>query len=523
MTELTEKNSWSALQAQQKKMECASLQNLFGNESDRFSNYSLSAAGLFLDYSKNHVDSETMRLLIELANECRVADAIDDLFSGEIVNHSERRAALHTALRDASATPINVDGVNIKIEIKETLLRMQQFSDSVRDGTLRAVDGQSITDVIHVGMGGSHLGPALVYQALQSYVDGPRCHFINNADASHLNRTLTSLNPDTTLVVLVSKSFTTSETLTNATLIQAWLNKSDRDIQKHFVAVTAEQQRAVEFGINPDNIFPLWDWVSGRFSVWSPVGLSIAIAAGFENFKKLLAGAYAMDQHFRTVEFNANMPVLLALLGIWSINFFNAPSRAIIPYGERLRLLTPYLQQAHMESLGKRVSQTGEEINWNTGAILWGDAGTSSQHSFHQMLMQGKQSVPVDFVLPLRYPENEKQLNEPLVANCLAQSRALMEGYTTEDTHRRIPGNCPSNTIVVDSLTPERLGTLLALYEHKIFVQSVIWGVNAFDQWGVERGKQIAKDIMVDLQLGRSSGSYDASTHGLLQKILGLI
>lgn len=506
---------WPTLNKHAHMMTSVHMRDLFTQNKNRYNQFSLDAAGLFLDYSKNRITSETVDLLIDLAKQCQLNAAIEQQFTGAMMNHTEQRAVLHTALRDSSSRPIYVNNENIKPLVHQTLQRMEMFAERIRMS--------NITDVIHLGIGGSDVGPAMIYKALHNdHHSGPLCHFISYLDSEHIAQKLKTLNPATTMVLVVSKSFTTTETLTNAELLSAWLGPTK--IATQFMAVTMRVDRAKNFGIQEGNIFPMWDWVGGRYSLWSAVGLSLAIALGMETFRELLAGAELMDQHFRHTEFHNNMPVILGMLGIWYNNFFDAKTSAVIPYSHRLSLLPNYLQQSHMESQGKRVNTKGESITHNTGAILWGGVGTDSQHSFHQLLMQGQHLVPVDFILPQRHTVNGA-LNKQLIANCLAQSQALMCGYIPEkkdslEPHKIILGNNPSNTIMFVALTPKTLGALVALYEHKIFVQSVIWGINAYDQWGVERGKVLAQSILDEIETGNVSENHDASTIGLLQKII---
>lgn len=499
-----------------------SIETLFAQAPDRAKHWTVAAAHLFLDYSKNRISDAQLLKLMQWADSTALCDAIDAQFSGKIVNQTEQRAVLHTALRDFSHTPIQVGDQQVASDVHATLARMQAFAESVRAGTFLGAGNAPITDVLHLGIGGSDLGPAMVYRALSAYHDGPTCHFISGIDDAHFKKLLARLCPETTLVFIASKSFTTEETLWNAQCVRDWMGETIW--ARHAFALTANVARANAKGFTAERIFPFWDWVGGRFSLWSSVGLTLALAFGFSVFKKMLQGAYAMDQHFRSAPVSENMPVLLALLGVWYAASAGAQTQAIIPYSDRLALLPAYLQQSHMESLGKSVTMAGQPVMGQTGAIIWGGAGTASQHSFHQLLMQGTHCVPVDFILPLKY-EDDAPLNAQLIAHCLAQSQVLMCGDqpATDDplfAHKRIAGNCPSNILMMPVLSPEALGALIALYEHKIFVQSHLWQINAFDQWGVERGKVLARSILSDIQAGKVTHAYDPSTKQLFTRIL---
>lgn len=535
MTTLKNNFTWQALIQHQKTMARVHIRDLFAQEENRFERFSCEAPGLFLDYSKNFITDETQRLLIQLAEERNLNSAIESLFAGENINGSEERPALHMALRAPIDQIVIVNNRNIIPDIHANLLKMQDIVTRVREKKYLGFSGEAITDVIHIGIGGSDLGPALAYDALSPYIDTVRCHFISIYDVLTIRSLLTQLNPATTLVIIVSKSFTTQETLAAAEFIKHWLFRASPNVElakPQLIGVTTVIEQAKTFGILPENILPIEKWVGGRFSLWSAVGLSIAIAIGMESFRQLLAGAYAMDIHFRNTPFSQNVPVILGVLGIWYNNFFSAKTHAIIPYGSHLNRLPTYLQQLHMESQGKCVQQNGESIDYETGTIIWGGTGTNSQHSFHQLLMQGTHLVPVDFVLPITvdsFKLDESRLQ--LIAHCLAQSRILMQGYLAEEIlqdfqqqfslvpHQVIPGNGPSNTILLPQLTPYSLGALLALYEHKVFTQSVIWGINPFDQWGVEQGKQLAKGLLRDLQSQHMDDTHDSSTRGLMCKI----
>ncbi len=506
--------AWQKLKSHFQEMKNISMRDLFSKDPARFEKFSIEGPGLFFDYSKNRITEKTLDLLCELAKETGLSAKIESLFNGEIVNASENRPAWHTALRDPKGAPL---------EVKQQLEKMRLFCEQNRN----------ITDIVNIGIGGSELGPSMVYHALKKVKQSPRCHFIASYDVEYLEELLKSLNLETTLFLVVSKTFSTAETLANADVVKKYLNKNHHN----FIAITANPSAALDYGIEKNNIFTFWDWVGGRYSLWSTVGFSIALAFGFPVFSQLLQGAHAMDEHFRHAEFNKNIPVILGLLGIWYQNFFGAQSQAIIPYSRALKFLSDYLQQLQMESLGKRVDAEGLPLNFSTGAIIWGGIGTNSQHSFHQLLMQGTQLAPVDFILPV--PKIQDAHYQQLAANCIGQSKTLLEGYTADQirsdlksknldenalgklvNQKLIPGNYPNNILLLDELTPFTLGSLLALYEHKVFVQSIVWQINAFDQWGVERGKVLAEQISKQMQNGEISPNNDSSTMGLLNRLM---
>jgi len=517
MSRLTEIPAWHALQSHRATMVHANIAKLFEADAQRFQHFSLRLDGLLLDYSKNLVNRDTMHLLAELARARGLGERLRMLFSGGKINVTENRAVLHTALRGEQ--PVLVDGVDVMPQVRATLDRMQAFSDGVRAGRIGGHGGRRYTDVINIGIGGSHLGPMLATRALVPYAAaGPRVHFVSNIDMAALQRTLAPLDPATTLVIVVSKTFTTSETLANARSVRDWLTRVvGTGSARQFVAVTANTQRAAEFGVAEESIFPFWDWVGGRYSLWSAVGLSVALAVGMDGFRDMLRGAHEMDEHFRNSAFEKSMPVVLALLGVWYNNFFGAASQAILPYDESLALLPAFLQQLDMESCGKSVCADGSAVDGDTGMIIWGAAGTDAQHSFFQLLHQGTRLVPADFIAACQPHHTVEEHHAILMANFFAQTAALMNGAPFADNpHDRFPGNRPSNSILIDRLTPHSLGKLLALYEHKVFVQSVIWGINAFDQPGVELGKKLAARILPDLDDNAPVSCYDASTNGLI-------
>jgi glucose-6-phosphate isomerase len=516
MPTLTQTPAWLALKNHQQTMAHAGIAQLFEADPRRFEHFSLHLDGLLLDYSKNLVNQDTMHLLATLARERGLGAQMRELFSGGKINVTENRAVLHTALRGDQA--VLVDGIDVMPQVQATLDRMQVFSDCVRDGRIGGHGGR-YTDVVHIGIGGSHLGPMLATRALAPYTSGgPRVHFASNIDMAALQRTLAPLNAATTLVIVVSKTFTTSETLANARTVRAWLSRAlGAAADRQLVAVTANTERAAEFGVVADHIFPFWDWVGGRYSLWSAVGLPVALAVGMAGFRDLLHGAHAMDVHFRNAAFEKNMPVVLALLGVWYSNFFGAASHAVLPYDESLALLPAFLQQLDMESCGKSVCADGTPVDGDTGTIIWGAAGTDAQHSFFQLLHQGTRLVPADFIAACQPQHTVEEHHAILMANFFAQTAALMNGAPlAANPHDRFPGNRPTNSLLLDRLTPFTLGQLLALYEHKVFVQSVIWGINAFDQPGVELGKQLAARILPELDNNEPVSGYDASTNGLI-------
>jgi glucose-6-phosphate isomerase len=508
--------------------------DFFNTEKNRVENFSIQFEDLLMDYSKNRLSDKALNTLFQLAEECDLKKAIEAQFSGEVINETEGRAVLHTALR--SKEDLKIDGEHLKNAIDQTKAKMKAFVNKVESGDWKGYTGKSITDVVNIGIGGSDLGPQMIVDALAYYHNNLKTHFISNVDGDHVAETLRQLNPETTLCIVVSKSFTTQETLTNANTVRDWFLKhtSQTEISKHFVAVSANVNSAKEFGIAEDNIFPMWDWVGGRFSLWSSVGLSIACSVGYDNFDKLLLGAQKMDAHFRNEEFSNNISVILGLIGIWYNNFYKAESEAIIPYTQYLQKLAPYLQQACMESNGKGVDRNGHKINYQTGSIVWGEPGTNSQHAFFQLMHQGTKLIPADFI-GFKKPLNDLQNHHDiLMANFFAQTEALMNGKNEKivigelkaagksgsEIEKLTPfkifdGNRPTNTIIFDRLTPEALGKLVAMYEHKIFVQGAIWNIFSYDQWGVELGKQLAKAVLKDFHSEENS-IHDASTQRLI-------
>jgi len=536
--------AWQALNQHRQAMQDFSMREAFNADPQRFTQFTLSSCGLFLDYSKNLITSETRDLLVGLAKEVDLQGAIKSLFNGEPVNSSEGRPALHTALRRPVGDKLSVNGVNIMPDVHKVLNQITDLVGRIHDGLWRGYTEKPITDVVNIGIGGSFLGPELVSEALLSYAHkGVRCHYLANIDGSEFHELTMKLRAETTLFIVSSKSFNTLETLKNAQAARAWYlaqGGSEAELYRHFIAVSSNNAAAVAFGIREENIFPMWDWVGGRYSLWSAIGLPIALAIGMSNFKELLSGAYTMDQHFQTAPFEANMPVLLGLLGVWYGNFWGAQSPAILPYDHYLRNITKHLQQLDMESNGKSVRQDGTPVSTDTGPVIWGGVGCNGQHAYHQLLHQGTQLIPADFIVPIVSFNPVSDHHQWLYANCLSQSQALMLGKTRAEAeaelrdkgmaeaevqklapHKVIPGNRPSNTIVVERISPRRLGALVAMYEHKVFVQSVIWGINAFDQWGVELGKELGKGVYNRLTGTEEQPADDASTQGLINYFRG--
>jgi len=522
------------------KMQYASMTEMFANDSTRAEKFNLQWNDFLVDYSKNIITQETLDLLLALAEEVDLKGAISSYFEGDIINETENRAVLHTALRAPESAIIKVDGENVMPEVYEVKKKIKSFSEEVISGQRKGFTGKPFTDVVNIGIGGSDLGPAMAVEALQFYKNQLNVHFISNVDGDHVQEKIKNLNPETTLFVIVSKTFTTQETLSNSETVRKWFLKSAKqeDVAKHFVAVSTNIQKVTEFGINPDNVFPMWDWVGGRFSLWSAVGLSISLAVGFDNFDKLLKGANEMDEHFKTAEFDQNIPVILALLSIWYNNFFGAESEALIPYTQYLQKLAPYLQQGIMESNGKSVGRDGNPVNYQTGTIIWGEPGTNSQHAFFQLIHQGTKLIPTDFIGFVKPLYGDNDHHDKLMSNFFAQTEALLNGKTEDQVRAEFTkvnlssgqadfltpfkifqGNKPTNTLLIQKLTPETLGSLISLYEHKIFVQGVIWNIFSYDQWGVELGKQLANSILEEINSGNVK-SHDSSTNLLLKHFL---
>ncbi len=532
--------SWQKLEKHFQKMQSASMKTMFQDDSSRAKKFHIKWNDFLVDYSKNIINQETIDLLIELAKECNLENAIKKQFSGEIINQTENREVLHTALRAPITANIQVNNENIIDDIYKVKEKIEIFTNQVVNGVRKGFTNKPFTDIVNIGIGGSDLGPAMVVEALQFYSNHLNVHFVSNVDGDHVQEIIKKLNPETTLFVIVSKTFTTQETLTNSETIRKWFLESatQTDVAKHFVAVSTNIKNVTEFGIDPENVFPMWDWVGGRFSLWSAVGLSISLAVGFENFDKLLKGANEMDNHFKNERFDKNIPILLALISIWYNNFFGAESEAIIPYTQYLQKLAPYLQQGIMESNGKSVGRDGKQVNYQTGTIIWGEPGTNSQHAFFQLIHQGTKLIPTDFIGFVKPLYGDKNHHDKLMSNFFAQTEALLNGKTSEQvqdefekqgldsekTNYLLPfkvfeGNKPTNTLLINKLTPETLGSLVAMYEHKIFVQGIIWNIFSYDQWGVELGKQLANSILEEINT-KTIKNHDSSTAFLLKNYL---
>ena len=536
----TQTVAWKKLNAHFNEMQKASMQELFQSDNERTAKFHLKWNSFLIDYSKNIINQQTIQLLLELADEVGLKNAINDYFDGAIINQTENRAVLHTALRADKSAIVTIDGVNVIPEVYDVKSKIELFSNDVTSGKIKGFTGKPFTDVVNIGIGGSDLGPVMVVEALQFYKNHLNVHFVSNVDGDHVNEIIKKLNPETTLFVIVSKTFTTQETLTNSETIRKWFlqSASQDDVAKHFVAVSTNLPKVTEFGIDPENVFPMWDWVGGRFSLWSAVGLTISLAVGFDNFNALLKGANKMDDHFKTSDFNKNMPVILALLSVWYNNFFGAESEALIPYTQYLQKLAPYLQQGTMESNGKSVGRNGKPVNYQTGTIIWGEPGTNAQHAFFQLIHQGTKLIPTDFIGFISPLYGDEDHHDKLMSNFFAQTEALMHGKSEQQVQAEFDkqglsadkakfllpfkvfsGNKPTNTILIQKLTPESLGSLIALYEHKIFVQGVIWNIFSFDQWGVELGKQLANSILEEINTKKVK-NHDSSTAYLLNYFL---
>lgn len=532
--------AWQNLRKHFEDMQYVSMQELFQKEDKRAANFHIQWNDFLVDYSKNLITKETMQYLLDLTQEVELKEAISKYFEGDIINKTEGRAVLHTALRAPESANIKVDGQNVMPEIYSVKNKIKNFTNEVVSGERKGFTGKAFTDVVNIGIGGSDLGPAMVVEALQFYKNHLTLHFVSNVDGDHVNEILKKVNPETTLFVIVSKTFTTQETLTNAETIRSWFLQSgtQNDVAKHFVAVSTNIQKVTEFGIHESNIFPMWDWVGGRFSLWSAVGLSISLAVGFENFDKLLKGANQMDEHFKTAKFDQNIPVVLALLTIWYNNFYGAESEALIPYTQYLQKLAPYLQQGIMESNGKSVDREGNPVNYQTGTIIWGEPGTNSQHAFFQLIHQGTKLIPTDFIGFVKPLYGNHDHHDKLMSNFFAQTEALLNGKSAEQVQAEFDnqgispekatfllpfkvfsGSRPTNTLLIEKLTPETLGSLVAMYEHKIFVQGVIWNIFSYDQWGVELGKQLANSILDEIN-SKKLNKHDSSTTFLLNHFL---
>ena len=534
----TKTNAWKQLTAHQAEMSSLHMRQLFAADPERFNNFSIVWNQFLVDYSKNRVTTLTMQNLLSLAEECHLKQSIKQCFEGVAINETENRAVLHTALRNRGNKPVFVDGEDVMPAIKAVLAQMKTFSSAVIAGDWKGYTGKSITDVVNIGIGGSDLGPVMVTEALKAYKSRLNMHFVSNVDGTHMAECVKELNPETTLFLVASKTFTTQETMTNAHSARAWFLQTaieEAHIAKHFVALSTNTKAVVAFGIDAANMFQFWDWVGGRYSLWSAIGLSIALAIGFEHFEALLEGAHQMDEHFLKTDFEQNIPVLLALIGIWNTNFLGATSEAILPYDQYLHRFAAYFQQGNMESNGKTVDRTGERIDYTTGPIIWGEPGTNGQHAFYQLIHQGSHLIPCDFIAPVKTLNPLGDHHPKLMANFFAQTEALMNGKTLEEVKIELAksglsdveiaalapfkvfeGNKPTNSILIDQINPFNLGALIAMYEHKIFVQGIIWNIYSFDQWGVELGKQLAGAILPELLQASEVTNHDSSTNGLI-------
>jgi glucose-6-phosphate isomerase len=517
-----------------------SNKDLFAEDADRFEKFSVFFEDILLDYSKNRISDETLALLLQLARECKLDEAIKAMYDGDKINETENRSVLHIALRNLSNTPVLVDGKDVMPDVNAVLDKMEKFSNGIISGDWKGYTGKTITDIVNIGIGGSDLGPVMITEALKHYKNHLNIHFVSNIDGTHIAETLKDLNAETTLFLVASKTFTTQETMTNAHSARSWFLENggkESDIAKHFAALSTNAKDVAAFGIDTENMFEFWDWVGGRYSLWSAIGLSISLSIGFDNFKQLLAGAHAADNHFKTADFENNLPVILGLLGIWYINFYNAETQVILPYDQYMHRFAAYFQQGDMESNGKHVDRNGNEVDYETGPIIWGEPGTNGQHAFYQLIHQGTRIIPADFIAPAQSLNPLGEHHPILLSNFFAQTEALMNGKTEEEVTEELKkegksaeeieklapfkvfeGNRPTNSILLKKVTPYTLGSLVAIYEHKIFVQGVIWNIFSFDQWGVELGKQLAKKILPELEGSEKVSSHDSSTNGLINQ-----
>ena len=533
----TTTSAWQQLQEHYQEMKSIHLKELFKEEVDRFKNYSLAAPDIIWDYSKNIITDKTLQLLLQLAEECELQSAIEAIFNGEKINETEDRAVLHTALRNFSGKPVTLDGKDVMPDIQRVLDQMKTFCKKVHDGKWEGYTDKKIKYIVNIGIGGSDLGPVMATEALKPYwIEGIQPYFVSNIDGSHIAEVLKKITPEETLFLIASKTFTTQETMTNAYTARKWFLKKALDekfVARHFVALSTNTEEVKKFGIAEENMFVFWDWVGGRYSLWSAIGLSIALTIGYNNFENLLKGAHEIDKHFRENAFNKNIPVLMGLISIWYLNFFGAKTEAILPYDQYMHRFAAYFQQGNMESNGKFVDRNGEKVNYSTGPVIWGEPGTNGQHAFYQLIHQGTQLIPCDFIAPAITHNPIGLHHKILLSNFFAQTEALMNGKTKEELeaenvpgelipYKTFEGNRPTNSFLVKEITPFTLGELIALYEHKIFVQGVIWNIYSFDQWGVELGKQLAKKILPELENDAEVTSHDASTNGLINTFKNL-
>ncbi|RLD25170.1 MAG: glucose-6-phosphate isomerase [Bacteroidetes bacterium] len=536
---MTNTPAWKNLQSHYNEVKNDSIINLFKNNDDRFNEFSISWQDFLFDFSKNKISKKTIELLLELTVDAGLKDSIAAMFAGEEINNTEKRAVLHTALRNRSNKPILVGGEDVMPAVNKELDKMKAFCEQIHSGGWRGFTGSPIKQIVNIGIGGSDLGPVMVTEALKAYkVEGVESYFVSNVDGTHIAETLKKVNPETTLFLIASKTFTTQETMTNALTARAWLidNLDDEAaVANHFVALSTNTEAVTAFGINPDNMFGFWDWVGGRYSLWSAIGLSIALNIGFKNFEELLDGAHEMDNHFYNTPIKENIPVILAMIGVWYNNFFGYETEAILPYDQYMHRFAAYFQQGNMESNGKSVDKSGSRVDYQTGPIVWGEPGTNGQHAFYQLIHQGSKIIPCDFIAPAISHNPISDHHNKLLANFFAQTEALMMGKTREEAKEdmeaqgKLPaeieellpfktfdGNRPTNSILVKKITPQTLGSLIAMYEHKIFVQGVVWNINSFDQWGVELGKQLANNILPELLDDNTISNHDSSTNGLI-------
>lgn len=537
-TDFTQTPAFKKLKSHHKTISKKPLKELFAEDQNRFKKYSIKFNDILVDYSKNNINGRTLSYLTELARESNLQDAIEQMFTGAKINQTENRAVLHVALRNRSNTPILVDGNDVMPDVNEVLAKMKEFSGRINSGAWKGYTDNSITDIVNIGIGGSDLGPVMATEALKPYAKKLKVHFVSNVDGTHIAETLKGLSPETTLFMIASKTFTTQETMANAHSARDWFLKTASDeafVKKHFVAISTNRTEVEKFGIDPANMFGFWDWVGGRYSLWSAIGLSIACYIGFENFEALLSGAHEMDNHFRTTPFQKNIPVILALLGVWYNNFYGSESHAILPYDQYMHRFAAYFQQGDMESNGKYVDRNGNRVSYQTGPIIWGEPGTNGQHAFYQLIHQGTKLIPADFIAPAISHNQLGEHHKMLLSNFFAQTEALMNGKTLDEVlselkgktqeeidkiapYKVFQGNRPTNSILVKKITPKTLGSLIAMYEHKIFVQGVIWNIFSFDQWGVELGKQLANKIYPELQDEAAIATHDSSTNGLINQ-----
>ena len=516
----TTTNAWAALESHFNLFDQIKMKDLFFNDEKRFCNYSLQFEDILFDYSKNIITENTVELLLQLANECNLVEAIDAMFAGETINATENRAVLHTALRNFSGHPVKTNGQDVMPEIKAGLEHMKSFVQNIHNGTWLGFTGKKIKYIVNIGIGGSDLGPVMVTEALKPYWHkGIQPYFVSNIDGTHIVETLKNVSADETIFLIASKTFTTQETMTNAHTARNWFLQNggtEASIKKHFVALSTNKDEVEKFGIDASNMFVFWDWVGGRYSLWSAIGLSIAATIGYENFEQLLKGAYATDVHFKETPFKNNIPVIMALSGIWYRNFFGAETEAILPYDEYLHRFAAYFQQGNMESNGKYVDRNGNPIPYNSGPVIWGEPGTNGQHAFYQLIHQGTAFIPCDFIAPAQSHNPVGDHHTKLLSNFFAQTEALMNGKEHENPYRVFTGNRPTNSFLIKKITPYTLGQMIALYEHKIFVQGVIWNIYSFDQWGVELGKKLAMNILPELENEQEITTHDSSTNGLI-------